>query len=394
MARSGSRKPWGQQQWELAFMVPVVVAALLTLKPPGVFQHMSQIVEGALLAIALLRFSPLVTWAVTSALGIQATLITIGEGPVIWRGAGRSRVVLLRIVPFRVAVRTLPRLENYRRDVRRSIAARLFVPALLTAIPALVLPNYVTLTILIAAYPGILGFAMTRGSASGRRIFARIFATPSMPERDPELFDPAIAISRHADFAVSFGDLETAQRLISAPSMKGTPTSLTVTEAIHEIRGEQEAAHAVLAGYPESARTYARLEALRLGFIAVEAGRADTAEVVADAQAAIGGLASLARSNMYASLMALYCAESGRAQDGRAWVKEQLASAVTPLEIADSLCTRARIEAALGRTDQAARTLRRAHSIAPWYARVAAVRGHLGFDGLADSAPRHVGGLR
>jgi hypothetical protein len=169
--------------------------------------------------------------------------------------------------------------------------------------------------------------------------------------------------------------------------MKGTPTSLTVTEAIHEIRGEREAAHAVLAEYPESARSYATLEALRLGFIAAEAGRADTAQVVADAQAAIGGLASLARSSMYASLMALYCVESGRAQDARAWVKEQLAPAVTPLEIADSLCTRARIEAALGRTEQATRTLRRAQSIAPWYARVAAVRGHLGFDGTADFAP-------
>ncbi|MBR7826235.1 hypothetical protein KDK95_07980 [Actinospica sp. MGRD01-02] len=367
------------------FLVPAAVIALLTLKPAGVFRHMSQIVEGAVLASALLAFSPLVSWAVISVLGVQIIQITIGTGPVIWRGAGRSRVVLVRTLPLGLAVRSLPGLEHYRRDVRRSVATRFFVPAVLTVIPALVFPGYVTVTTLVAAYASIMGFAMTKSSSSGRRVFARILA-PARPERDPELFDPAIAMSRHANYAVSFGDLETAQRLISEPGMQGKATSLGVAEAIHEIRGEHEAALAVLARYPERARTFATLEAVRLGLIAAEAGRADAVQAVADTEAALGALASLARTEMYASMMALYRVETGQAQDARAWVNQQLASAVTPLGIADCLCTRARIEAALGRTEHAGRILRRAQSIAPWYARVAAVRGRLGIAQMADSA--------
>jgi hypothetical protein len=386
LARSGSGKPWSQRQWELVILVPVAVIALLTLKPAAFFQHMSQIVEGVVLASALLAFSPLVSWAVISVLGVQTIQVTIGTGPVIWRGAGRSRVVLVRTLPLGLAVRWLPGLEHFRRDVRRSIATRLFVPAVLTAIPALVFPGYVTVTTLVAAHASILAFAMTKSSPSGRRVFARVLA-PARPERDPELFDPAIPMSRHANYAVSFGDLETAQRLISEPDMQGKATSLAVAEAIHEIRGEHEAALAVLAGYPERARTFAALEAVRLGLIAAEAGRADTVQAVADTQAALGALASLARTDMYASLMALYRVETGQAQDARAWVNKQLASAVTPLDIADCLCTRARIEAALGRTEHAGRILRRAQSIAPWYARVAAVRGRLGIARMADSAP-------
>jgi hypothetical protein len=79
--------------------------------------------------------------------------------------------------------------------------------------------------------------------------------------------------------------------------------------------------------------------------------------------------------------------ETGQPDVARRALDRYLANASTPLEIADAMCTRARIEAALGHEDRAAWALRQAERFAPWYARVAIVRTRLGIgpvDTLGD----------
>jgi hypothetical protein len=100
--------------------------------------------------------------------------------------------------------------------------------------------------------------------------------------------------------------------------------------------------------------------------------------------------------SVFASVLALFRVETGQAADAAAPADSQLKMAFDPLHIADALCTRARVEAALGQRERASRTLRRAQQAAPWYARVAAVRGRIAAEpqagadtaGFAEAAGR------
>ena len=107
----------------------------------------------------------------------------------------------------------------------------------------------------------------------------------------------------------------------------------------------------------------------------------------------------IADRDTFASMLSLFRLETGQPDTARRSMERYLANVSTPLETADALCTRARIEAALGRPDRAAHALREAQRFAPWYARVAIVRTRLGIDsvdtlddrgaaGFADTASR------
>jgi lipopolysaccharide biosynthesis regulator YciM len=82
------------------------------------------------------------------------------------------------------------------------------------------------------------------------------------------------------------------------------------------------------------------------------------------------------------SMISLLRLETGQPDVARRAMERYLAKVSTPLEIADALCTRARIEAAAGHEDRAARALREAQRFAPWYTRVAIVRARLGIDSV------------
>jgi hypothetical protein len=99
---------------------------------------------------------------------------------------------------------------------------------------------------------------------------------------------------------------------------------------------------------------------------------------------------SVADRNTFASMLALFRLETGQPAVARRSMERYLANVSTPLEIADALCTRARIEASLGHPDRAARTLVLAQSFAPWYARVAVVRARLGIDSVATAGELNV----
>jgi hypothetical protein len=220
-------------------------------------------------------------------------------------------------------------------------------------------------------------FALAKDRVSKRRTFHRVFFRTT-PERDPQLFDPRWLDHDEAARALVFGDLATTQKLL--PVLRnGFPEvgTAVLEEALHEIGGDLAAALRTLADYPPASAHRARLEEARLWLLAAERDPALGAEAAGRADAYLRSGAPVPDRSMYASVLALLRVETGHAADARASAHAQLGRAYDPVSIADALCTRARVEAALGQRERASRTLRRAQEAAPWYARIAAVRGRI-----------------
>jgi hypothetical protein len=346
---------------------------------------------GLVLGFAVLLVDPLLESLLARCLGARVTGVDVGFGPVVRRVPGAGRVTEIRAIPLRFQAKHLPRREHYARDKRLLMSSGLVTPLLLVGLSAAFVPGWTALAALIFVLACVLIRALAKERYTGRRVFLRI-ARKSAPERDPELSDPRFADFTHAYYAIFYGDPTTAEALLPVVRTNQWPTdgANLIAEALHEVRAEYDAALAVVAEYDESQRALADLETVRLALRIAELLPERTEQAVLLAGAFLRQQSPVADRNTFASMLALYRLETGQADVARQVIDRHIANVGTPLEIADALCTRARIEAALGRRVGAAHALRQAQRFAPWYARVVILRARLGIDSIDTVSDRNV----
>jgi hypothetical protein len=346
---------------------------------------------GLVLGFAVLLIDPLLEALLARCLGARVTGVDVGFGPVVRRLPGAGRVTEIRAIPLRFQAKHLPRREHYARDKRLLMSSGLVTPLLLVGLSAAFVPGWTALTALIFVLACVLIRALAKDRYTGRRVFLRI-ARKSAPERDPELSEPRFADFTHAYDAIFYGDPTTAEALLPIVRANQWPVdgANLIAEGLHEVRAEYDAALAVVAEYDESKRALADLETVRLALRIAELLPERTEQAVLLAGAFLRQQSPVADRNTFASMLALYRLETGQADVARHVIDRHIANVGTPLEIADALCTRARIEAALGRKVGAAHALRQAQRFAPWYARVVILRARLGIDSIDTVSDRNV----
>ena len=337
---------------------------------------------------------PLLTWVYARSLGAVVVHARIGWGPVVHRSAHALGLVEVREFPLTFRPAYLPRRETFGRDHRRIMGAALAAPVLLAAVLAVFLPGPADVTMGALVLVAVAYGASRVQPASGRRCITRVLVATSA-ERDPQLYDPSCADIDHATYALGRGDVEAAAPSIGrlrADARRWAFGSVLIADA-HEIRGEYTSALECLAPIAEDGPPAARLEHARLWLLMAEVDPSTSEKAVSDARECLAGLppSRTFRSARLRSVQALLRVTDGNPADARAYAARQLANAHHTATVADALCTRARIEAASGRLEQAERTLRRAHEFAPWYARVAIVRGLLGVEAVATLGDRPMG---
>ncbi|MBR7827391.1 hypothetical protein KDK95_13820 [Actinospica sp. MGRD01-02] len=346
---------------------------------------------GLVLGFAILLLDPLLELLLARGLGARVTNVEWGFGPVLRRTPGREHVTEIRMLPIRFQARYLPRREHYARDKRLLISSGLVSPLLLGALVAVFVPGWTTVATLAFVFVCVLIRALAKEKYTRRRVIMRVVrrTTPSL---DAELSEPRFPVFAHTYHAVFYGDWATAAALLPAVHANRWPLdgSKLIVEALHVARGEYEEAVSVAMDFDPSKHMLADLETTHLALLMAEARPETTEQAVMLAGAFLRRQTHVASSEGFAAMLALYRLETGNLPNARGCMERFLASVSTPLEIADALCTRARIEAAAGSVDRAARTLREAHTFAPWYARVAIVRERLGIEaveGLGAAGP-------
>ena len=343
---------------------------------------------GLVLGFAVLLLDPLLETLLARGLGARVTSVDLGFGPVVSRRPGAARVIEIRAVPLRYQAKYLPGRVHYARDKRLLMGSGLVTPLLLVALITPFIPGRTALTMLLFVLVCVLLRASAKEKYTGRRVLPRI-VRKTTAERDPELAEPRFADFTHTYYAIFYGDLATAEALLPTVRANQWPIdgANLVTETLHEVRAEYDAALDVVANYHESKRMLADLEMVRLALRIAELLPERAEQAVLTGGAFLRDQTHVTDRNAFLSMIALLRLETGQPDVARRALDRYLANASTPLEIADAMCTRARIEAALGHEDRAAWALRQAERFAPWYARVAIVRTRLGIgpvDTLGD----------
>lgn len=338
---------------------------------------------GLVLGFATLLLDPLLELLLARSLGARVTNVEWGFGPVMKRLPGRRRVTEIRMIPIRFQARYLPRREHYARDKRMLIGSGLVSPLLLVGVIAVFVPGWTTLAMSAFVLVCVLIRALAREKYTRRRVIMRV-VRKTTPTLDAELSEPRFPVFVHTYHAVFYGDSATAAALLPAVHANQWPLdgSKLIAEAIHCVRGEYEEAVSVAMSFDASKRMLADLEATHLALLMAEAHPETTEQAVLLAGAFLRQQTHVASGEGFAAMLALLRLETGNLPNARGCVERFLASVSTPMEIADALCTRARIEAAAGSVERAARTLREAHAFAPWYARVGIVRDRLGIEAV------------
>ena len=342
---------------------------------------------GLVLGFAVLLLDPLLESLLARGLGARLTGIDVGFGPVVRRRPGGTRVTEIRAVPLRYQAKYLPRREHYARDKRLLMSSGLVCPPLLVALVTPFVPGRTALTMLLFILVCVVIRALAKEKYTGRRVILRIVRRTTA-ERDPELSEPRFADFTHTYYAIFYGDLATAEELLPTVRANQWPVDGVnlITETLHEVRGEYDEALAVVANYHEGKRMLADLEMVRLALRIAELLPERREQAVLIAGAYLREQTHVADRGTFQSMISLLRLETGQPNVARRVVERYLANVSTPLEIADAMCTRARIEAALGHEDRAARALREAQRFAPWYARVAIVRARLGIESVDTSS--------
>ena len=350
----------------------------------GMGGQVTDFFPGLLIGVVVWSVTPLFVWLYARSLGAHATRIRIGFGPVVHRSTGSMRLTEVRTVPLSFYARYLPRRETYGRDLRRIEGAfPVTATALAVAVAAVLLalrePAVAVVELVLVLY-GQLRWVLRRDRGSRRRRIARILVT-APPQQDPMLADPRFGDWAHASFALAFGELDAAEQFVPVMRASGYPGNAADMMAadVHEVRGDYEAALAIVEGLPDADKPKLVLARMNLHLRIAERDRVPHPRVALEVQEYLARVPARAvRADQRAAVLALARLAAGNAADARGNTTHQTASASTPLELADAFCTQALIEAASHRPEQASRTLRRAQEFAPWYARVAIVRGLLG----------------
>jgi hypothetical protein len=338
---------------------------------------------GLVLGFAILLLDPLLELLLARSLGARVTNVEWGFGPVLKRLPGRRRVTEIRMIPIRFQARYLPRREHYARDKRLLIGSGLVSPLLLVGVIAVFVPGWTTLAMSAFVLVCVLIRALAKEKYTRRRVIMRV-VRKTTPTLDAELSEPRFPVFVHTYHAVFHGDSATAEALLPTVHANQWPLdgSKLIAEAIHCVRGEYEEAVSVAMNFDESKRMLADLETTHLALLMAEAHPETTERAVLLAGAFLRQQTHVAGGEGFAAMLALFRLETGNLPNARGCMERFLASVSTPMEIADALCTRARIEAAAGSVERAARTLREAHAFAPWYARVGIVRDRLGIEAV------------
>jgi hypothetical protein len=338
---------------------------------------------GVVLGFAVLLLDSLLETLLARGLGARVTGVEIGFGPVVRRRPGATRVTEIRAAPLRYQARYLPRREHYARDKRLLMSSGLVCPPLLGALITPFVPGRTAVAMLLFVLACVSMRALAKEKYTGRRVILRILRKTTA-ERDPELAEPRFADFTHTYDAIFYGDLATAEELLPVVRANQWPADGVnlITETLHEVRAEYDEALAVVANYHEGKRLLADLETVRLALRIAELRPERGEQAVLIAGAFLREQTHVADLNTFRSMISLLRLETGQPDVARRATERYLANVSTPLEIADAMCTLARIEAAAGHEDRAARALRDAQRFAPWYARISIVRARLGIDSI------------
>ena len=394
MARSGraGRAPLGAQAAVRAALLPLVAALVVVAavaRRQGDVDAASDVYLGAMLGFGLIMASGLATFPLAMLADAEIPLVLIGVGPIVRRHVGRHRMTVLRLLPVSFFYVFGARRAHFRRDTRLLAAANVVTPPVAALALVTVLPGYVALAAVLTAGWSCLVRLAQRNPVLECSNFAFLVRSSTPDDRGLN----AAADSWDAFYAAAFGDAATAERrLPGVPARVAAPMygAAPLQGLLHEIRGDYEAAWRLLRSYPPEHARVARLDDVRLRLLEAERNPSTRDSALAAADRLLGtaqqGRQPQADRGRYSAVLALYRLELGRPNEARGSVQVQLRLARTPVRYAEALCNRARIEAAAGRLEQAGRTLRLAHSVAPWHARIGVVRGRIGL-AAADGAP-------
>ncbi|MBR7835974.1 hypothetical protein KDL01_22050 [Actinospica durhamensis] len=347
------------------------------------------------LGIAIGPAASAVFYVVARGLGAQVTRVAVGSGRMVRVWASPTRVVRLNTIPLSVRLNYLPRRERYGRDSRIVLATGVLTPALLGILEAVSLPAYAAPLCLCFALAYTSANALAVQPGTSRTAVARAFVT-APPEKDAMLAVPEYASLAHAVSATALGDLSASKDLLTG--LRENPYTAggsVLVEAAHQrIAGDYSASSRTLAGLlapaPENQipEDPVRGAAARTGALALSSLNAmlalerdptlrDRAVPLAEKYLERYAKERGARAPQTLAMRTLLQLEKGELVTAAHMCRRQLSVAGTALDVAEALCTRARIEAARGDVRKAGATVARAGRIAPWYARVSVVHGRI-----------------
>lgn len=338
---------------------------------------------GALgVAMAALVLRPFVVMLVMVCLGCRVVRIRVGAGPFTGVRLIGGRVVTFRTIPITFSAAYLPPPRQWGRDLRIMYGTIVLSPFVLSLVGIALVPPYarVLCPIIGLGYSAVAAFSLPEGSRRG--MAARAFGTPTAAD-DPQLAEPNWGYLANGLIAARFGELAEAaadlQYLRDASDALGNGIEVLIERVQGDYAPVARAYTAELrkpTSSPLRATLVARLAFVTLLMAEREPGLEARAVAFVDQTLSLrGAAATSAEALPAAALRALLAGDTVRCLN---LTQRQLAVAASPLEIADALCTRARAQAAAGRTEAAYATIHRAIGIAPWYTRVGIVQQLLG----------------
>jgi hypothetical protein len=330
----------------------------------------------------------------TAALRMRIVYLRIGGGRVLKRGVSGDRVWSLCALPIVCVAFGLPRPGRVARDVRTVSALVLAVEVVGGAIGAMVILHgaaaaffAIDLVLLITIQ------LMARAPESGRLHGARVFR-PATADRDPLLAVPAVATANHAVFDAHFGDVAAARAILEqlggahGPASTGADFSVAILAMEVLAAGGRfaEAAQVPMPAPEAEAGLDPTVQAVhrsaysaRVAKYLMLAAESTTGMDSTTGALVLNHLKQTAQGPTAAGQeregRSLYALAVGDIKTAAREARITTARARTPLMLANAYCTEARIAAARGRHSQARALIAKAHSVAPWYPRIAVVNG-------------------
>jgi hypothetical protein len=339
---------------------------------------------GMLAWFGLSLVSTTLVLGLATALGGHAIWLDVGIGPRLDRRVSGDKVRTVRALPIGLGGAFLFDGADAGRRTRATNASALLLPAVLAAVAAPLLPGPAAAGLGSITVAFLALTATSRDPRTGRTLAARTFRAPTA-HTDPELAGPFVAAPVYV--RAQFGRLDEAQALLDRLRViPGTERQAADLEAeILASRGEYDAALRIAVPKPDPADapalTAARAathsaRAAKLLMLLVEQDPSLAARAVPLTQrhlAAVAGARTGAVTDRVGRV--LFALHAGDLQIAARENNICAARARMPREIADALCNRALIRARLGRPAEAAKALDQAERFAPWYPRIATVRG-------------------
>jgi hypothetical protein len=319
--------------------------------------------------------------AVNRLLGGKVKIVRIGLGPILrQRPVGRGAILQIRAVPIMYqGTAFLSRADRAYRDQRVLYAARLLGLLIAAGVAAVLLPHWIRLVPIAMALAATGLDLASPHKALGRSRLAWLLGASKRRETLPA------HLAQHALHAANAGDFTEAERLEAVLREQYDRQDLAdlVAWTILLSRGDPReilAGGAPLPPNPPQEAGESRLDltaaVLRsyFAYLAIEADPGCREAVSGYFLPAGWRTPEILSEELSHDLLIVDALERGDVAGASALNRENLRTTrPTRPGLADDWCTQARIETMLGREREAAKALKRARRLAPWYPRIGVV---------------------